>query len=386
MSFKKSLSNIEESDLLELINNSIPESKNIDYKKELVGDTRDEKKEFLADISSFSNAIGGFIVFGMDEEKGIAKELIGLDNIDPDSEILRLENIIRDGIEPRIFGIAIKSIKLSNNNYSIIIYIPNSWSKPHVVNFSKHWKFYSRNSAGKYPLDLYEVKNLFLVSETLRVKISDFRNTRISEIVAGDTPVELFCNKESFLVFHIIPLESFEMKKRHNFNDLMEDLSSLKPIHSSGYNHKRNFDGILTYTPFELKPQAYTYLQLRTNGILEAVNTSVLSRKQNDRNYAIPATAIRNELNDLIKRCLYIYKKYEIQPPFFLLLSFIGVRNYLLFLDPSRFMWTSQHPIDRDNLIMPEVMIEDYDVDVNSHLQEIFNLLWNAVGLEKAYD
>ncbi|MDP2362499.1 MAG: ATP-binding protein, partial [Ignavibacteria bacterium] len=146
MSLKKSLNNIVESDLLELINNSIPESKTIDYKKEIIGDTRDDKKEFLADVSSFANAIGGFIVFGMNEEKGVATELIGLNNIDPDAEILRLENIIRDGIEPRIFGISIKSLKLSNSNYSIIIYIPNSWAKPHVVNFSKHWRFYSRNS------------------------------------------------------------------------------------------------------------------------------------------------------------------------------------------------------------------------------------------------
>lgn len=386
MSFKKALNNIVESDLLELINNAIPESKTIDYKKELIGAARDDKKEFLADISSFANAVGGFIVFGMDEEKGIAKELIGLTNIDPDAEILRLENIIRDGIEPRIFGISIKSIKLSNNNHSIIIYIPNSWAKPHVVNFGKHWKFYSRNSAGKNPLDIYEVKTLFLASETARDKISNFRNARIADILSGNTPVELDIEKESYIVFHIIPLEAFEIRKKYNFRELLNKPGFLKPIHSAGYNHRQNFDGILTYTPKGLQSKAYTYLQLHNNGIIEAVDTSILNIKQNDRNYGIPSVALRREINDLVKRSLELYKNYQIQPPFFVLLSFFGVKDYVIFVDPSRFMWMDQHPIDRDNLIIPEVIIEDYEVDVNAQLKYCFDLLWNAAGWQEAFE
>jgi len=386
MSIKKSLNNVTESDLLELVSNEIPESKTIDYKKEIIGDTREDKKEFLADVSSFANAVGGFMVFGMDEEKGIAKELLGLSNIDADAEILRLENIIRDGIEPRIFGLALKSIKLSNGNYSIVIHIPNSWAKPHVVNFSKHWKFYSRNSAGKNPLDLYEVKTLFLASETAKEKISNFRNARISDIISGNTPIPLDYDKESFLVLHIIPLESFEIRKKYNFRELLNKPGFLKPIHSNGYNHRQNFDGILTYTPRGLQSKAYTYLQINNNGIIEAVDTSILNIKQNDRNYGIPSAALRREINGLVKRSLELYNIFQIQPPFFVLLSFLGVKDYIIFVDPSRFMGSDQHPIDRDNLVIPEVIIEDYEVNVNEQLKYCFDLLWNAAGWPESYE
>jgi hypothetical protein len=28
------------------------------------------------------------------------------------------------------------------------------WVVPHVVSYKRHWRYYSRNSSGKYPLDI----------------------------------------------------------------------------------------------------------------------------------------------------------------------------------------------------------------------------------------
>ena len=95
---------------------------------------------------------------------------------------------------------------------------------------------------------------------------------------------------------------------------------------------------------------------------------------------------MRREINDLVKRGLELYKIYQIQPPFFVLLSFLGVKDYIIFVDPSRYMWMDQHPIDRDNLIIPEVIIEDYEIDVNNQLKYCFDLLWNAAGWEESFD
>ena len=181
MAIEKSINNITEDDLLLLITNSVRESKKLDYKKELISNAREDKKEFLADISSFANALGGYIIFGIEEDGGIAKNLEGLRIADCDAEILRLDNLIRDGIEPRIFGISIRPLQLTNGNYVIIIYIPNSWSKPHVVDYDKHWRFYTRNSAGKNPLDYTEVKSLFFSSETTTEKIKNFIHNRIKQ-------------------------------------------------------------------------------------------------------------------------------------------------------------------------------------------------------------
>ncbi len=61
----KRVTELVESDLLELISNGIEEGREIDY----IG-TDGDKKEFLADVSSFANASGGHLVVGVAEEDG----------------------------------------------------------------------------------------------------------------------------------------------------------------------------------------------------------------------------------------------------------------------------------------------------------------------------
>ncbi|MFC1492299.1 helix-turn-helix domain-containing protein [Nitrospinota bacterium] len=144
------LEEIEQVDLQNLIDTEVREGTTIDYKREISLDTGDEKREFLADVSSFANAAGGDLVIGMDEENGAPSAYPGLDLPDPDSEILRIENLIRSGIAPRLPGIAIKLILLDGGRFVMVIRIGRSWVSPHRVIFRSHDKFYGRNSGGKY--------------------------------------------------------------------------------------------------------------------------------------------------------------------------------------------------------------------------------------------
>ena len=65
----KPLSEIVSSDFLNLIENEVPESKTIEYKQALNLKTDSEKKEFLADISSFANTSGGDLIYGIAENE-----------------------------------------------------------------------------------------------------------------------------------------------------------------------------------------------------------------------------------------------------------------------------------------------------------------------------
>lgn len=64
MALNRPLDSVEESDLQELIDNQVPEGKTIEYKEALPGNSDGDKKEFLADVSSFANAAGGDLIFG----------------------------------------------------------------------------------------------------------------------------------------------------------------------------------------------------------------------------------------------------------------------------------------------------------------------------------
>ena len=152
------LDQITESDLQALIDNEVAEGKTLDYKEKSSGNSDADKKEFLYDVSSFANASGGHLIFGVTEDKGIAIKIDGVQTNDIDKEILRLDNILRDGISPRIPAIRIQPIQLRNNNYVIIIDIPRSFALPHMVTYKNSSRFYSRNSGGKYQLDVDEIR------------------------------------------------------------------------------------------------------------------------------------------------------------------------------------------------------------------------------------
>ena len=187
----KQPSEIEESDLNYLIDNTVGESKTLEFKESLPGNSDSDKKEFLADVSSFANASGGVLIFGIKEKNGVAFQLRPIKSTDVDAEILRLENMIRTGIDPRIIGLSIVPIQVKGDAM-IVVGISRSWSAPHMVTYKGHSKFYSRNSAGKYPLDVAELRAAFLLSNTLTENIREFRLERLGKIIATETTVRCF--------------------------------------------------------------------------------------------------------------------------------------------------------------------------------------------------
>lgn len=64
----KKIDDITIDDIKLLIVNSVCESKSLEYKKELHIENDADKKEFLADVSSFANSTGGDIIFGIEED------------------------------------------------------------------------------------------------------------------------------------------------------------------------------------------------------------------------------------------------------------------------------------------------------------------------------
>jgi hypothetical protein len=104
---------IAESHLEQHIANGVPEGILLDYKRDMYGGTDAETKEFLKDVSSFANTAGGHLIIGLDETGGVPTKISPLSE-DPDKDLQRLENLARDGIEPRIAGLRMKSIQLEH--------------------------------------------------------------------------------------------------------------------------------------------------------------------------------------------------------------------------------------------------------------------------------
>jgi len=375
----KAFEEIEERDIQYLIENDVRESREIDYKLHIIGNADSDKKEFLADVSSFANASGGYLFFGIDEEDGIPRNLCGITIKDIDAEILRMENIIRDGIEPRITGITIKAIPLSSAGVIIVMKIPRSWMLPHMVSFKGHTRFYSRNSAGKYPLDVTEIRSLFTLSESITDKIKGFRIERLSQISAGETPISMDVQSPK-TILHLIPLDAFDLTKRCDISGLANTREKLGPFSSSGWDHRFNFDGFLTYNSSAKDNVGRSYLQIFRSGIIDAVSVQYTSYGRED-NKVLYGTAIERELLNAISRYLLVQTQLlKAELPIIIAISMVGVKGYTMYVRPNPYVWNNTYPIEKDVLFLPDVLIENFISEPEQYMKPVFDTLWNATG------
>jgi predicted HTH transcriptional regulator len=143
-------------DIQDLIENGVVEGKTIEYKQELVISTDNDKKEFLYDVSSFANAGGGDLIFGITEDRttGLPQAIKGFVVGNLDEELRKIESLIRDGIQPRLARVDIRSFKFSDGLIVLLIRIAKGWNAPHQVTFKGADKFYTRAANGKYKLDV----------------------------------------------------------------------------------------------------------------------------------------------------------------------------------------------------------------------------------------
>ena len=368
---------IERSDIDSLVSNQVTEGKTLEYKEKLPNNSDNDKKEFLADITSFANASGGDILYGIKEKRddngnstGIPEIACGLDGINADAEIRRLDNIIRDGIAPRISGIHIKSIEGFTKGLMVVVRIPKSWASPHMVTFQNSSRFYSRNSAGKYQLEVSEIRSAFALSETLPEKVRRFRDDRIAKIIADETPAQLdHCPK---IVLHILPIAAFDPVTRLDTTVLTDKKEKLSPIYTAGWSSRYNFDGFLTYSNSGGRPTCQTYFQIFRNGAIEAVEASILSEELS-RKKEILSLVYEREIISALDRYLKLEQELGFEPPIFILLSLLGVKDYTMAVDRSRFLFLDPKLIDRDVLLLPDIIVEDYESKASDILRPAFD-------------
>jgi hypothetical protein len=238
---------ISEPDLQRLIQDQVAEKRDIDYKANTYGNRDQDYGEFLADVSSFANTGGGEIVIGMTEQAGVPTGLTPL-QIDADAETLRLENCVRSGLQPRIFGFAVRAVPITGGGHVFVLRIPRSYNQPHriVRQGSGNHRFWARSSAGKYEPNVDELRALFTRAPQLADRIRDFRFDRIAKIVGGDTPVPLMGTRP--LILHVAPLSAFEGAQsfRLDINQAPQHFfTAFPPIGAQVGDFRINVDGAL---------------------------------------------------------------------------------------------------------------------------------------------
>lgn len=380
---------IAKTDIEALIASGVHECKTLEYKQELPGPSDDAKKEFLADVSSFANASGGDMIYGIKAavdasggKTGAPGSVQPITETTADEAKLRLENMIRDGIAPRLH-VQIKEIPgwgVDGLGFLILLRIPRSFASPHMVTFKGSSRFFSRNSAGKYRLDVGELRAAFLATDSQAERIKRFREDRLAQIVADETPVVLASRR---LVVHLIPIASFLNSERLDLTNQHVLLNAFPPIGGRRLDVRYNVDGFLTWIPAGEPTHGFSYCQLFSHGAVEAVGAGAVLGGESKSNQGVIVCDYEGDVVDGVTLYLTGYKKIGIIPPIAIGLSLLGCKGSCL--------WTGSHcrgrvlpSIDRDAVILPDVVIDSLDVDVTQVMKPVFDMVWNACGYPRS--
>jgi hypothetical protein len=367
-------------DLQALVGN-VPEGKTIEYKREMPTRQRDETIKFLAAASSLANTAGGDLVIGVEAEDGIPRAITGaaFDNLD--GEKLRLEQLLATCLEPRLPHVDIQPVGCGNGRHVLVVRAHRSWVAPHRVTLND--KFYGRNSAGKYPLDVSELRNAFVLSASTAERIRNFRNDRLIKITARETPLPL--HPGAAMIIHVVPFSTFASGRMIDIVAAVTTghVMALPPGRiGQGSNDAANLDGFVTF-PSRHGEATHAYAQLFRSGAVEGV--TLLSEDEKTRAPFLASPIFENTAISAIRNYLMFVKDIDLGFPVFLFLSFCGMKGCML---RTRTEFGGEYyergPLLQDIIALPEVSLETEAVDPAVAMRPIFNTMWNAFGFAQS--
>ena len=381
----KPLAELTEADLRRLGSEEIREGKTIDYKQALPTDQAEAKKEFLADVSSFANTAGGYLIYGIEEREGIPIKIAGIREQDLEAVALRLESSVRDGIEPRIPVVRTHPVKLKDGAAVVIVEIGRSWAGPHMVTYKGTSRFYARNSAGKYQLDVQEIRAAFIGADAVTQKLRDFRTDRIAKVIGGDLGFDLI--SQAVTMLHVCPIaamanaEILSLDQMRNGNDSQH----LRPIYSSGWNERITFDGLIRLHETVKEPvRVRSYAQVFRSGCIEAVDCSMLIPHGDPPKGGFPSGVFEHKIAGALDSYLRYARTLGLEPPFVVFLSILNVRDYGMIL--NSYYGDAPNRVDRDHLLLPELLVENPTMPATVLLKPCFDAIWNACGFDGSFN
>jgi hypothetical protein len=167
-----------------LVDDGIPETWKLDYKREISLTAEKDKLEIAKDITSFANTAGGTLIYGIAEQKVnnnddmcIPVEPIGIDPIP--NLISKIENILYDTVSPRLQSLVIKEVPY-NRHAGKVVYIvwhPESPLAPHMVYGYGDYRYYRRGQLRTIKMNEQDIRDKYVQGQHLRDKVQEFMDS-----------------------------------------------------------------------------------------------------------------------------------------------------------------------------------------------------------------
>jgi Putative DNA-binding domain len=407
---------IDEQFLLSLIQSKHKEWEKLDYKTKLpfgwertekgieikkwMHETRLERIDFLKDISSFANASGGVLMYGISDHvkgvpTGIPQKIRGLDIRNEDEEKIRnhIDRTIRDGIKPTLGGVSSYFIPVLELKKVVLLDVPKSWQWPHRVELD-HNRFWARTkAAGLWEMDVADLRAAFTLSENGLQRIDKFKADRIRKITESDIPETLAGDLRAIL--HVVPLSSCNPDQQRNVATLENDPRLHPFAYSGGFRTRPNNDGLLAYIRSD-RTMSRAYTQIFTTGVIESVDSQPFVRyfgaayKPDVPDDPTPDSPLFLSINEFecglirtVQNFINVLKELSIAPPVYLFLTLIGFKGVVLsYVDP---LWAdTDRYCDRNFVPIRKACIQNYEQQLSKTLQDCLDSIWKSFGHDRS--
>jgi hypothetical protein len=387
------LRQIDAARLESLRENLVPESRTLDYKERLPA-SEDDKKDLLQDVTAFANSVGGDLIYGVRERRendkatGEPEAIVGLSLATEtlDQAILRVENMLLDGIEPRVPGTRVLPIRRAGDPPCLLIRVPRSPLGPHWVTYRGARRFYGRGDAGNFLLDWGQIREGFVEAHGAQERLSRFRRERVIRLLAGETPIPTAAGPK--VIFHALPLSSVDVWAGFRTLDtLTQVIDAMTPLGGNPSNWHYNLDGFVVYT-VRTDLDRQTYSQCFRDGGLEGfapLDGDGKGRGFYGHNVEVPVVRALTNYQRL-------WRWLGVVGPMMFALTVSGVHGMKIL---GRSEQSIDHDVtfDHDVTLLPELVVQDATASEDGKLafrsaarllHPLFDLLWNAGGWEQS--
>ena len=360
-----------EAHLQRMVEDAVPESRQLEYKLALWADTGDGHREYVRDLSSFANAQGGDLLVGMAEVGSIASNLFGIEVANLPKLQEALENRHRNRIEPPITGIRMRCVDLANGRQALVIRVPSSLSGPHRDRQDGH--FFVRGETRKDQMGIHELRDAFVGSDQLIDRLRRLHAAAVDVMHRPELPFVISADPAA--VISVMPLDVLRARR-----DLDLAYGNAVSAHWPGAAG-RTWDLILEGLVLRVASDPVCSFALsHRQGRVDAFWTIGSKRPDHGQDDVLLVSLEKFEigLRDIVKATQVQLGQHGVVGPWIIMTSLVGIAGARLPMSLATL--ETNPPVPRQTASLPDVIGEQID---EVFLLPVFKAFSRVFGRER---
>ena len=402
--FSKPIKELNIKDIEDLVAQRKEDENNyLEYKQNI--ETKDSfKGKILRVISGFANAKGGYLIFGIKESReNESAELVGISRYINGQKVEEwLNNILIANLDERV-NYSVKIVNIDEGNPSderiiLVLYVPESPKKPHMITFKGKNAYYLRHNKSVNIATHSEVREMFEYSKNQKDDFNkflskrnlidsediEFGNNRYSKRLFIKPTINTY-NQIARALYSFIPI----YLDKNRVNTVSEDYLEWLKNHNRGYNPHTNYElydiykkeisleGICFHSDYEPN-KIIQYFELLNNGFIEFGDSSVIANVYNEDGRILKVIRLTTMINILVILLQFVekyYKKINYFDELFFQLSLIDAKDYALggFSREGKNnpLLEMEEPFERMNREPPLCQIDKFKINSRFYINEL---------------